>query len=154
MWMMQIFLLFSLQFFSFVYRHSDLEGSCWIGTKEGMWISLVLTGRSGSQDLTKFYWLHWWRWLWKLKFVCCNNNKIKGNEELMLIILNRILLHNFSGCNKYVYSMQLWIYTEISVLTQLLTDFMNLSNRIFLFIKCNLWVVLNLFRKFSWVTRT
>jgi hypothetical protein len=28
----QIFLLFFPQFYSFVYRHSDLEGSCWIWT--------------------------------------------------------------------------------------------------------------------------
>ena len=66
------------------------------------------------------------------------------------------LFHNlyFSACSKYVYNMQFWIYTEISILTQLLTDFMNLSNQMFLFIKHNLWVVFILFRKFSWVART
>jgi hypothetical protein len=31
----------------------------------------------------------------KTGIVCCNNNnKIKGNEELTLVILNCILLHN------------------------------------------------------------
>jgi len=34
----------------------------------------------------------------------------------------------FSAWRKYVYSTQLWIYTKISAFTQLLTDFMNLSN--------------------------
>ena len=54
----------------------------------------------------------------------------------------------FSACSKYVYSTQLWIYTEISILTQLLTDFMNVSNRMFLFINYSLWVVYSLFRNF------
>jgi len=32
--------------------------------------------------------------VWKPKCVCFNNNKIEGNEELMLVILNCSLLHN------------------------------------------------------------
>jgi hypothetical protein len=30
----------------------------------------------------------------KPKSVCFNNNKIKANEELIMVILNCILLHN------------------------------------------------------------
>jgi len=64
-----------------------------MGLKQGMGISLVLAGRSGSWHPTKSCCLHWWWWLWKQKFVCCNNNKINGNKERMLVILNCTLLH-------------------------------------------------------------
>jgi hypothetical protein len=94
---------------------------------------------------------------------CFNNNKIKGNEEPIMVISNCTLLHNqidgwtvpnlyFSACHKYVYKTLLLIYTEILILN-LITDFMNLSNQMFLFINCSLWVVFSLFRKFSWVAR-
>jgi len=41
----------------------------------------------------KSYWLHWWWCLWKPKFAIFSNNKIKGSEELTLVILNRTLVH-------------------------------------------------------------
>jgi hypothetical protein len=46
----QIFLLFFRNYFLFVYRHSDLEGSCSNGsiTKHA---NLVVAGRRGSRDL-------------------------------------------------------------------------------------------------------
>jgi hypothetical protein len=31
---------------------------------------------------------------YKIKSICFNNNKIKGNEELIMVILNCTLLHN------------------------------------------------------------
>jgi len=51
--MTQIFLLFFvILFFSFVYRHSELQGSCSNGTETRHVISLLLADRSGSRDLT------------------------------------------------------------------------------------------------------
>jgi len=96
-----------------------------------MWISYVLAGRTGSRDLTKSYWLHWWWWLWEPKFLYCNNEKTKGNQEFMLVTLKCVLLSKslmgglypnlyYSACHMYVHSRQLWIYTIISILTQLL----------------------------------
>jgi hypothetical protein len=34
---------------------------------------------------------------YETKTICFNNSKIKGNEELIMVILNRALLHNQTG---------------------------------------------------------
>jgi len=39
-------------------------------------------------------WQHWWWWLWKTNCGCFYINKNKGNEELLLVILNCILQRN------------------------------------------------------------
>jgi hypothetical protein len=60
---------------------------------------------------------------YKTKSICFNNDKIKGNEELSMVIVNCTLLHKqndecmyFSACRKYVHKTQLLIYTEILIL--------------------------------------
>jgi hypothetical protein len=86
---------------------------------------------------------------YKTKGVCFNNNKIIGNEELIMVILKCTLQHNqndgllwpnmyFSVHLKHVYKTKLLIYTEILILNNVITDFVNLSNRIFLCINCSL----------------
>jgi hypothetical protein len=42
--------------------------------------------------------LHWLLCLWKPKCSLLDNNKIEGNEELMLVVLNCTLLHNRNDC--------------------------------------------------------
>jgi hypothetical protein len=48
----QKFVLYLHNYFFFVYRHPDLEGSCLNGTKTRLVSPLLLAGLSGSRDLT------------------------------------------------------------------------------------------------------
>jgi hypothetical protein len=91
MWVTQIFLLFSPQFFlglpTFWFRGFmldwDLKRAC-----ESCWCLQAVAGHKIWQSFTGCTDDGGYE-----NLVCCNNNKLKCNEEIMLVILNCILLH-------------------------------------------------------------
>src|SRR5215469_12569011 len=60
----------------------------------------------------------------------------------ILVLVSMLTTRSCEYTQKYQYSAN-----------NLITNFRNLSNRMFLFINCNLRVVFSLFPKFSWVAR-
>jgi hypothetical protein len=97
--------------FCFVYRHSDLEGSCSMGLKLGMLISLLLVGRSGSRDLAlgctiwntygKELVIVWWVCWGSLNRGWFHSRLVSGVGWGSEVLLEQVQL-NFSFRNKFI----------------------------------------------------